>query len=182
MSIKPDRSLIDGIIIRNRFYDFSIKDISKNISSVFNIAITLPNEFKELPYTYKMLKFPSHPRPAYILSNKNYSINITFSEINFPSKYNIKNNLEIVQNNMKRMNPSYVFDEITDVKLDKYCVIRQEFSGIALDDEIYNLNCFIHIKERLLIVGFICPLRLKDNWKNIFLKIAESITIEKENI
>lgn len=178
MAEELDFNIQDGLIIKNEFYNFYYEELEKKIATKYKIRLLVPTNFSEMPYTFKLLKFPSHPRPEYIISNKNFRLCMTFSEIDFSEEWNLQEHIDMVQKNMKFVNPAFEFNKLQTVLSLQYEAVKQCFKSVALDGEVYSINVFIRIKKRLLVIGFICPFRIKDDWENIFDKMIDSIEIE----
>lgn len=160
--IKAGRVLVDGknIIFRER-------EVIKG-----KLWIWMPDEFGPLSKDLARLKYPNENRPDVIYTNKETTVNVTFSHKREKLKEGEEEEIrDYMKEVVRRVQPSSEMIEEGTVKSKEACLAWFDFVTPAIDADIYNLMFFSSLGGRLLIGSCNCLEADRGDWKELFLQM-----------
>lgn len=165
--IKAGRVLVDGknIIFRER-------EVIKG-----KLWIWMPDEFGPLSKDLARLKYPNENRPDVIYTNKETTVNVTFShkreKLKEGEEEEIRNYMKEI---VKRVQTSSEMIEEGTVKTEEGCLLAWfDFVTPAIDTDIYNLMFFSSLGGRLLIGSCNCLDADREDWKVFFMQMLGTV-------
>lgn len=165
--IKAGRVLVDGknIIFRER-------EVIKG-----KLWIWMPDEFGPLSKDLARLKYPNENRPDVIYTNKETTVNVTFShkreKLKEGEEEEIRNYMKEI---VKRVQTSSEMIEEGTVKTEEGCFLAWfDFVTPAIDTDIYNLMFFSSLGGRLLIGSCNCLDADREDWKVFFMQMLGTV-------
>lgn len=140
------------------------------------MAITIPDEFEELPEEMAEKIYTTENRPQIIETTKDRKIHITMSntEMEIDHCY-LKQILDMSVANLKRMNPAYEFFDQQMAKSQNVEYVWFDFKGFSFDGELYYLNAIALIHNKMHHISFMCPIEMKTEKKELFLNILNGM-------
>jgi len=163
--------------IGKKRYVFTARELSEA-----RITVHLPELFLDLPESIAKQKYPSENRPQIIISSSDISVNFAFTLLPEPTDDD-----EIIEvrndalNAMKRLYPQNTYSDTgVDVTVCSRIYAWYEYSGPTLDSEMYALNAFMCIKDKLLHFLFNCPNEAHEQWKPVVLEVINSIVEDEK--
>jgi len=165
--IKAGSVLVDGkkIIFRER-------EVIKG-----KLWIRMPDEFGPLSKDLARLKYPNENRPDVIYTNKETTVNVTFShkreKLKEGEEEEIRNYMKEI---VKRVQTSSEMIEEGTVKTEEGCLLAWfDFVTPAIDTDIYNLMFFSSLGGRLLIGSCNCLDADREDWKEFFMQMLGTV-------
>lgn len=133
----------------------------------------MPDEFGPLSKELARLKYPNENRPDIIYTNKETTVNVTFShkreKLKEGEEEEIRNYMKEI---VKRVQTSSEMIEEGTVKTEEGCLLVWfDFVTSAIDTDIYNLMFFSSLEGRLLIGSCNCLEADRGDWKELFLQM-----------
>lgn len=167
--IKTGNVLVDGKNIA-----FLEREIIKG-----KLWMWMPDGFGPLSKELAKLKYPNENRPDIIYTNKETTVNVTFSYKREKLK---EGEEEKIRDYMKgivgRVQTSSEMIEEGVVKAEKNCLAWFDFMTPAIDTDIYNLMFFSSLRGRLLIGSCNCLDEDREEWKELFAQMLETVRYE----
>lgn len=167
-----------SIIIENKKIDFEKRTILND-----KIEMYLPKLFAIMSPQQAKLKYPSEYRPAYILTNPDASINLTFTHDSAKAhNEDIPRARDMILLSTKKLNPSIELLENKELKAGEKSVFYFSFFSPALDGIIYNLMFFLNLNDHLLFGNFNCRKPDYYDWEPIAKQMIASIRKKDQTI
>ncbi len=168
-------SIETGIYVEGELLQFCETKMFDN-----EVGIFLPSAFMDMKPEDVKRKYFSEQRPEIIKTNKDGTVNFTFSMVEREIK---PEQLEYVIQEfylvLKRFQPmSVCLEDGTELDHD-VPFAWMEFISTALDDNLFNMLIIYPVGKKLLMVMFNCPFEKRLDWSRCLGKIRNSITIYK---
>ncbi|MEY8352349.1 hypothetical protein AALB39_03235 [Lachnospiraceae bacterium 54-53] len=142
------------------------------------IGMMLPAAFQDMEPEEARKKYFSEKRPQIIKTNKDGSINFSFSLVE--RKIGTEQLNAVIQDFyrvLKRFQPMSVCLEMDTELLDPVPCAWMEFISSALNENLYNVLTIYPIGEKLLMAMFNCPFQKHMDWAYCLSQIRKGIVI-----
>jgi len=145
------------------------------------IQVRMPSEFIEMPSAFARVKYPSEDRPDIITTSFDLSVNFAFSLLSEPaSDEGLTINRNASREAMQKVFPQNTYMESqADYTKESRLYTWFDYYGPTLDVDIYTVNAFTRIKQRLLHIMFCCAKSDSEHWKPAVLEMLSSIAESK---
>lgn len=143
------------------------------------MTIMIPDNWKQMPYDYARIKYPSEFRPQIIITTDDLSVNMGFTvflrEIQCGDAERIAEHMQAV---IHRSNPNYILlsnENLNEVKGSWFA-----FRSHAIDNDLYNMMLIVPVDKKMVHSSFNCPYKDYKEWEKMVLLIWNSILGLKE--
>lgn len=163
-----------GVYIDNQFIKF------QEISIFQQISIYLPEDFVEMPDVVKIMKYTSGNRPEVIKTSLDTTVNFAFNLFEDQiGEHEIKEFAGQLKGVIKTVNPSVrMLEERKGFTIQNRAIEMFDFISSGVDDQLYNMMCFIPFSDGTLHVIFNCLNKDSEDWKEIAWQAI--LTLEEE--
>mgnify|MGYP001031325684 CR=1 FL=1 len=166
-------TLETGIYMDGRIMQFQRQELFGEIT------VMLPDSMQVMPEEYARIRYPSHFRPALILTTSDLAVNLGFTLIRQDTEDMDTNAVaEGTRAAVRRAHPD--FRTYPSVCLSENRGSWFAFRSHALDSDVYNLLLTMAAGKYLLQGSFNCPYQIYEKWKPVALMIWETIEEIKE--
>ncbi len=164
--IKAGSVLVDGKNIA-----FCEREVIKG-----KLWMWMPDEFGPLSKELARLKYPNENRPDIIYTNKETTVNVTFSHKREKLKEGEEEEIRsYMKEIVKRVQTSSEMIEEGTVKAEEGCLAWFDFMVPAIDTDIYNLMFFSSLRGQLLMGSCNCLDADREDWKELFVQMLETV-------
>ncbi len=148
------------------------------VVSDFKFTMLLPKDFQEMEKEKAKLKYPSEFRPQVILTNKEGTINLTFSrqnELLFDEQ--VEELRDAIKDIIMKDYNNTAIIESDIIKIEEKPVAYFDFISNAIDSNVYNVIFVFSLKFRVLQGAFNCLEEDMEYWKEVFKQMISTIKI-----
>ena len=162
-------SITNTVKIDDVTYKFEEREFSPYFSMV------LPESFEELTTEHAKAKYPYEDRPEIILSNEDTTVNFAFDLMGVqPEGLDIR--LSKYKGIIKKSHSNYAFfsESIEEIESGLE-VASYDYSGSALDEDVYYFSFFADITDSELFGWFTCPVESQSKWEPLVRQMIKTI-------
>ncbi|MDE6971322.1 MAG: hypothetical protein K2P69_16460 [Eubacterium sp.] len=160
-----------SVFVDDEELQFHEREILKNLMWMW-----LPDEFTMLNKMMIKVKYPNENRPDIIYSNKETTINVSFShkrdKLLAGQEEEVRDYMGQV---IQRLYPTSSIIDKEVVSAGENKVAWMDFVTPAMDGQIYNLMFFTPLKGRLFMGSCNCFAQDQEDWKDLFVQMIASI-------
>lgn len=141
-----------------------------------SVGVVLPTTFLNMLPNEAEKKYPSGQRPQIIKTNEDGTVNFVFNLIE--QKMEIHQLEEIIHDFVRVMKRLYPTNICLDIKKGvgiNLPYASMEFTSMAVNENLYNMLIVSLIGEKLLMMLFNCPFRIRNEWSFCLSQIRENI-------
>ncbi len=166
-------------VIGDREYTFSFQEIPGIM-----LGMVLPEGTRPLSTYSAKIKYPDENRPDVILTAPDdETINFLYNRFGDRiTEKELPDILQGIQMVLRRMNPASVFYQNGVIHCEVSDVFWFDYSTVALDDHIYNMMYALCLDNTLLLGGFCCLQKYRNQWKILVLQMLETIAAVEEKV
>jgi len=148
------------------------------------LELMVPESFSPMPEELVSEKYLSAQKPQVILTNRDYTIDITLNLLQDSLKEDqIPLCLQKLKNTICEVYPATLFFDEEQLDADGTVVAYMDFKSFSLGGPIYNVMFVSAICKRPLIGTFNCPFEYWEQWRPVvfeMLKTVREIDVEEK--
>jgi len=173
---ESDIDLSKEQILYGEVYTFAPKQFFDD-----RLELMVPQEFSPMPEDIAAGKYLTAQKPQVILSNRDYTIDITLNLLEDLLKaIQIPLCLQKLKNTIREVYPATLFFDAELIETDAATVAYMDFKSFSLSGPVYNIMFVSAICKKPLIGTFNCQFEHWEQWRPVAQAMLKTIREVKE--